>query len=387
MMRVMSVFVRPSFQLMTILFCMQASMAQGPPPASVRVDPAKLEMVQQRRMVTGELRAVRRALVATQEPGLVIEFAVEQGQLVRKGDVLARLDPKRLELELLDVQAQEQSAIAAVDERRAELEWRQRDLETYQTLSQRSASNPKELYDAQAQAAIARAKLAAAEREVAVMRARAQLLERRVRDTDILAPFDGIIVAKQVEIGEWLAEGDEIVEIISTGPIEAWVDVPQQYADAILGAGQTPAVSITVDALGTNVDATSVRAVPLISSTARSFSLIAKLENAGGTLAPGMSVTGWVPTGQHSQELTISKNAVMRNEAGPFVYVARGGAPGAPASATPTPVQILFSDRDRFVVRAPAISSGDLLVVEGNERLFPMAPINPVVPDDGSQGR
>jgi hypothetical protein len=100
-----------------------------------------------------------------------------------------------------------------------------------------------------------------------------------------------------------------------------------------------------------------------------------------------MSVTGWVPTGQHSQELTISKNAVMRNEAGPFVYVARGGAPGAPASATPTPVQILFSDRDRFVVRAPAISSGDLLVVEGNERLFPMAPINPVVPDDGSQGR
>jgi RND family efflux transporter MFP subunit len=332
-------------------------------------------------MVTGELRPLRRALVATQEPGLVVELAIDQGQAVKKGDVLARLDRKRLELELLDVQAQEQSAIAAVDERRAESQWRQRDLETYHSLSQRSASNPKELYDAEAQAAIARAKLAAAEREVSVIRARAQLLEKRANDTDIVAPFDGVVVAKHVEIGEWLAEGDEIVEMISTGALEAWVEVPQQHAHAILGKGKSPTVSITIDAHGLNVESNSVRAVPLVSSSARSFTVIARIDNAEGLLAPGMSVTGWIPTGESGQELTVSKNAVMRNEVGCFVYVARAGQPGAPASATPTPIQIVFAIKDRFIIRSGGISPGDLLVVEGNERLFPMAPVIPVESD------
>lgn len=356
-----------------------AVIAQGPPPASVRVDAVRRENVQQRRMVTGELKPLRRALVATQEPGIVIELAVNEGQVVKKGEVLARLDPKRLELELLDFQAQEQSSIAAVDERQAEYEWRKRDLETYKTLSQRSASNPKELYDAEAQVAIAQAKLAAAERDVAVIRARAQLLAKRVSDTEITAPFDGVIVEKHVEIGEWLDDGDQIVDMISAGPLEAWVHVPQQHAAAIF-ADKSPSVSITIEALGVNVESRKVRAVPMVSSNARSFTLIAHIDNADGQLAPGMSVIGWIPTGEISEELTISKNAIMRNEVGPFVYVARSSQPDAPSSAAPTPVQILFSSKDRMVVKSNGLSPGDLLVVEGNERLFPMAPIIPMIP-------
>src|SRR5262245_37061981 len=74
--------------------------AQGPPPATVRVDAAQKQSVQDQRLVTGELRAVQRARVAAEEPGRVTEIPVQAGQHVKKGDLLAQLDGKRLEIEL-----------------------------------------------------------------------------------------------------------------------------------------------------------------------------------------------------------------------------------------------------------------------------------------------
>jgi multidrug efflux pump subunit AcrA (membrane-fusion protein) len=100
-----------------------------------------------------------------------------------------------------------------------------------------------------------------------------------------------------------------------------------------------------------------------------------------------MSITGWVPTGQSSERLTLSKDALLRNDAGPYVYVARRSAPQGPHAAVPTPVEVLFASKDRFVVRTQGIAPDDLIVVEGNERLFPMAPITPVAAEgEAGQG-
>jgi hypothetical protein len=78
-----------------------------------------------------------------------------------------------------------------------------------------------------------------------------------------------------------------------------------------------------------------------------------------------------------ADRLTISRDAVMRNAVGAFVYVARQVQPQAPPAAVPADVQVLFSHGERLVVNAPMIQPGDMLVVEGNERLFPTAPIVP----------
>jgi multidrug efflux pump subunit AcrA (membrane-fusion protein) len=113
--------------------------------------------------------------------------------------------------------------------------------------------------------------------------------------------------------------------------------------------------------------------------------VIVTLPNADGALSPGMSVTAWVPTGQTSMELTISKDAVLRNEIGPFIYVVRGGPGGGPAAAVPTPIELRFAIDDRVVVRSAPLSPGDQVIVEGNERLFPMAPVAPLNNDSGER--
>lgn len=359
------------------------ALAQAPPPAAVRVDAARMDTVQEQRLITGELRAVRRARVATEEPGLVREIPVQAGSRVKAGDILAQLDSRRIEIELTRLTAEEEAASSVRDEREADLQWRLRDLENLQALSKGGASNPKELYDAESQVSIARAKVKSAEFAMAVIKGNMDLMKQRLADTRIIAPFDGVVVSKLVEQGEWMAEGDAVVEMLATSTIEVWLDVPQQFADAILG--KQPTVTVNIDATGARIETSDLRAVPSVDSKARTFPLVVRLDNPDGLLAPGMSVTAWVPTGDQAERLTIHKDAVLRGPTGAFAYAARTTDPKAPASAMPVDVQVLFSVNDRFVIQSQALAAGDMVIVEGNERLFPTAPVIPQPMDAGAK--
>ena len=90
-----------------------------------------------------------------------------------------------------------------------------------------------------------------------------------------------------------------------------------------------------------------------------------------------MSVAAVVPTGSEGDHLTVSRDAILRGPTGPFLYVAEGGGEGRPAAAAMVPVEVLFSVGDRAAVRGHDLAAGALAVVEGNERLFPGAPVLP----------
>ncbi|MHC4429389.1 MAG: efflux RND transporter periplasmic adaptor subunit [Planctomycetota bacterium] len=371
--------------LITAAFGAMPALAQnGPPPTAVTVDPVRLEPVREHRRVTGELRALRRSKVAAQEAGLVIEFPVREGHRVKAGDVLARLDSRRLNLQLSALKADEQALESLVVERKANQAWRDRELELYRQSRQRGAANPKEVLDAESEASMARARVTQAERQRDVITARAELLEERLADMTIKAPFDGIVVNRHVELGEWVSEGEAVVELVSTGQIETWLDVPQRFFGAV--AGERVSIAVQVEATDQTISVTERRVIPVVDPKARSFAVVAVLDDADGTLTPGMSVTAWLPTGQLVEQLTVSKDALLRNTAGTYVYVARGGggeSTGGPASALPVSVEVLFPVGDRVVVTSRDMKADDHVVVEGNERLFPGMPIMPQVrPDD-----
>jgi RND family efflux transporter MFP subunit len=372
--------------LITAAFLASPCLAQGGPPAkAVTVDPVRLEPVREHRRVTGELRALRRSKVATEEPGLVIEFPVREGDRVATGDVLARLDSRRLSLELDALKADAQAVESLIEERTANKVWRERELELYRRSLERGAANMKEVLDAESEAGMARARVTWAERQRQVLGARAELLQERLADMTIRAPFDGVVVIRHVELGEWVGEGDAAVELVSTGRVEAWLDVPQRFYGAVSGAQVS--IALRVEATDQTISVTNRRVIPVVDPKARSFAIVAAIDNADGKLTPGMSVTAWLPTGQLTEQLTVSKDAVLRNEAGAYVYVARGGGgegAGGPASAVAVSIQVLFPVADRVVVTSRDIRAGDLAVVEGNERLFPMTPVIPHVQEGGA---
>lgn len=361
------------FAWLIVTLSPQPLQAQGPPPAPVIVDEVKQEQVQERRSVTGEVRARRSSRIATREPGLVTSLPVREGERVEKGDLLVKLDSKRLDIQLAEARADADLVAAVRDEQQAEVDRTSRDLAALEKLRERGATNPKELIDAETAALAAQARLRQAKQRIQVSSKKIELLEQRVKDMSIVAPFSGTVVERHVGLGEWVGEGTSVLALLSTDDVEVWLWVSQRYLAAVRKPGIE--INIQIEALQQELRSSDFRIVPQMQSGSRQFALIAQVEQTGRVLAPGMSVTGHVPAGAQSEHLTIHRDSILRGETGPYVYAVRDTGDGQPRAML-VPLQVLFSNRERVVVKAP-LQPGETVVIEGNERLFPMAPVIP----------
>jgi RND family efflux transporter MFP subunit len=362
--------------VVAVLFLAAGARGQGMGgPQPVVVDRVRLEKTLERRLVTGEIRALRRSMVAVREPGLVMAIAVREGKRVKKGALLAQLDSSRLELELRVIEARGTFDQATLVERKTSREQAARDLESIRQLDERGATNPKELADARTDLAAAEARIAQAAATIQENAAQAALLRRRIADMRIIAPFDGVVVTRRKEVGEWVGPGEAVLELITIGTVEAWFTVPQAVFDGVRSS-RAPVI-VSVPSAGVKVEATAIRVVPRVNDRARTFPLVVTLDNREGKLAAGMSATAWVPAGREADYLTVLRDALLFGDVGSYLYVARGGGDGKPAMAMPVPVNTLFPIGSRMAVEAPGLEPGALAIVEGNERLFPMTPVMP----------
>lgn len=356
--------------------------AQGPPPSPVRMSEVVSEDVAEHRMVTGELRSLRIAEVASQEAGVVVEFLVEVGMRVEAGQVLARLDGERLGLEKVRTTAERAAAESAIAEEEASHDRWLSEVESLRSATALGASTARERRDAEVALRQAAARLDKARRDVEVFDARLALLERRLRDMQVVAPFAGTITQRQTERGEWLSEGDSVCELVQTDELEVTLDVPQRYLPVLAALARDGGLSGTdlvvgLDAVGPRLVVENVRIVPQVDQRSRSFRLVGRVRDIEGGLAAGLSVVGWVPTGTSGEHLVVPTDAVMRNDMGAYVYVARQMGEG-PAKAMPATVEVLFEMPGRVVVAAGGLHAGDRVVVEGNDRLYPTAPVTPI---------
>lgn len=356
--------------------------AQGPPPSPVRMAPVVSEDVAERRMVTGQLRSLRIAEVASQEAGVVVELLVDVGMRVEAGQILAHLDSERLELEKQRTIAERAAAESTVAEEEALLERWQSEVESLVTATERGASNAREQRDADAELRQATARVEKARRDVEVYDARLALLERRVKDMHIAAPFPGVVTQKLTERGEWLSAGDSVCELVQTDELEVVLDVPQRYltvltarlADASLSGAD---LVVMLDRTDSRLGVEQLRIVPQVDERSRTFRIIGRVHDREGALAAGLSVVGWVPTGARGEHLVVPTDAVMRNDMGAYIYIARQMGEG-PAKAMPANIEVLFEEPGRVVVQAAGVMPGDRVIVEGNDRLYPTAPVTPI---------
>ena len=355
--------------VMTTLMLFPAARAQdGPPPARVRLDAARIQTVEPMRRVTGELAPTRRSSVASKRDAQVIEVLVDRGDTVQSGQVIARLDAELAMIELERAEADLMAAESLVTQREAEALRAKRDLARTRVMLQDNAVFQTEVEDRETDNAAAQARLHQAQAEAASSRANVADARKAIEDMVIVAPYTGQVVAKLTEVGQWVREGDGVIEIIEVAPIDAWFDVPEQYLPALRKESATT-VQVLAEATGLTSQGKVTAILAQGDALGRKFPVRVRLDNTDGLLLPGMSIVGVVPTGGTEQALTIHKDAVLRNAAGAFVYIDGGGV------AAVAPVEIQYAVGDRFVVRSPMIRDGTGLVIEGNERMYPGQPL------------
>jgi RND family efflux transporter MFP subunit len=330
--------------------------------ALVRVDRVSAEPLSQTVPVLGRLVPRQAGAVSSRVEAPVEAFRVEVGDRVEAGQVLTVLNRDRL-IALRDHAAGQLSeANAKKSTAQAQLKLADQELERLEGLKASAAFSQARYDDAKQSVAISRAQLAEAEAAVATAAAELELAQIDVTNTEIVAPYDGVVIQRMSEAGAYVGVGEAVVRLIADQSLEVEADVPYQR---IVGLRSGTTVRLTLDD-GSEHEAV-VRAVvpeenPLTRTRAVRF--VPNFNDTGRPLAADQSVTVWVPIGTPRTVLTVHKDAVIKQGDTATVFVASGDV------AEPREVTLGEAIGSRYEV-LKGLKEGELVVVRGNERLRP----------------
>jgi RND family efflux transporter MFP subunit len=341
---------------------------QGPPPARVRVGTLESQQMQARWDVIGRLVERKRSIIAAEQEGRIIELNVNVGDVVvARKTVLAKIDDVWASLNVQQYKAQLEEAQATKREAESQLEQTQRDLAFYEDLAAKRSAKPKEVDDARTASEVAQARLAASNANLQQKKIMLERAEEQLDRLTVRAPFDGVVVRKRTELGQWVNTGDAVIELISIGQIEAHVDVPESLVNNLT---TNDVASLKIDPLNLETQGKIIAIIPDAASAARTFPVHVLLDNPDGALKAGMSVTAHIPTSETKAFLTVPRNAVLTTSLGSVIWANLQG------KAMRIDVQILFGTEDRYVIKpAMPLEAGTQVVIEGAERLFPTQPL------------
>lgn len=317
----------------------------GAPPIPVAVRPLTIEQGYTiQRSFVGQVEPARSVDLSFELPGRIESIAVDEGDLVRQGDLVARQDTRLIEAEISRLTASRTALEAQFD-------FASRTLDRSSELNTRGFASTERLDGAIA----ARDELAAriAEVEAALLEASIRLEKATLR-----APLDGRVTVRRVDGGETLSPGQPILTLVGTGDPIVRVGVPLDIADKL------PATAtIVIDSKELVARLQSVR--PDIDPVTRTRTALYALPDAdeavfGQTARLRMSedveVAGtWVPL-----------RSLKESSGGLWTILTLGPDDRVRAAA----VEVLYTDADRVFVRG-SFPEGTLAIDEGPQRVTP----------------
>lgn len=350
----------------------------GPPALLVRVGTIERKAIVPVGTLVGDLIAVRKATIPSEVAGKVVELPVDEGAKVITGKtLLARIDDTWTHLDQAKIASQ-------IAEKEATLAFAKDELGRYENMLKDDAIP---LSEAEQERTLIK-ELEASIAQLNVMRKEAQERETRL---NIIAPFDGSVVAKHAEIGEYVSVGSPIVDIVSTGRIDARIMVPEESLPHIQVGSE---LEVVVDALDMELSGKvfSINAQGSVGS--RTFPVRVQLDDQDGKLMPGMGVSVFVPVTRESTELLVPKDAVLTKPDGSTIWVLKPKDAKTTDEkqqealvAQPVPVRVLVHTRNAYAISCERDSDNQLVVpgtnvvVEGLERLVPGASVR-IDPDN-----
>lgn len=240
---------------------------------------------------TAVLSAVDETDVRSRTPGEIAEIMVEEGDRVREGQVLARIDAPRLALELKRAEA--------------ELAKTQRDLQRQQALLDAGLTSP-DAYD--------QVRYAYRQQQTAF-----EMAELELSRATIEAPFDGIVASRYVKRGNTVEPETALFRIVDLSRLEASFQIPQHERDRVR-VGQT--VRMQLDALPEHVfEAEVARISPVVDARTGTYSVTVSADSVAAPLRPGMFARLDVVYETHPQALLIPEAALLTEDKRHSVFV------------------------------------------------------------------
>lgn len=316
---------------------------------SVEAAAVVLARVQDDAQAVGTLRSRQSVMLRPEVAGRIAEIAFRDGARVTRGQLLARLDDELPRAELS--QAEAQLSIARANVRRNE-ELVAQSFVARSVLDESRAS----LQVAEAQAALARARLA------------------RMR---ITAPFDGVVGIAKVDLGEYVRDGADIVNLEDIEALYVDFRLPERL-QAKVRPGQRAYVS--VDALPGQSMPAAIQAIdPLVDADGRSLAVRGCIDNRKQLLRPGMFARVTTVFGARDNALVVPEEAIVPQGSKQYVFkleapspggAVAGGQDGDPALRAVRRVEVTTGLRQPGRVEVvQGLAAGDVVVTAGQQRM------------------
>ena len=258
---------------------------------------------------SGPLVAPQTAVLRAKAPGTLLSLAVAEGDRVKAGQVVGRIDAAELDTRLAERRAQVESA-------RAQLVQAERSHASNQRLSDQGFISPIALDASRSALDTARAQLRAAE-------AALQTVQVGGRETVLVAPIAGIVHRRHVLPGEKLAAEQQVLTLVDLAALELAGSVATHEV-SVLAPGMP--VAVRVEGHGRDVTGTLARIAPAAEAGTRSIGVTVALANPKESFRAGQYAVGRVVLADPAQRLTLPAAAVSGSPGAQQVWVLDNGA-------------------------------------------------------------
>lgn len=370
---------------------------EGNAPVPVTVVPAVSENVPVYLTANGTVQALNTVTVLPQVGGKLLKLDFTEGQPVKKGDVIAEIDPRTL-------QAQYDQALAKKAQDAAQLG-------TAQSTLRRSEDPKYKQYVAEIDRVTQRNNVRQFGAAVEADAAAARDAQVQLDYSKVLAPIDGLAGIRQVDPGNVITTTTPIVVITQLHPINVIFTLAGKYLDQVRSAqAQSPLPVVVTDPATGKITASGgvLKVVDnQIDPNTSTFKLKAEFPNASSELWPGQFVNLRMQIGTVQNGLVVPTAAVQRGPNGDYVYLVVNGsnAPGVAASAgTPSQrhrhggnganargnastvkmqsVTVTGEADDTHEMIGSGLKPGDRVVTEGQFRLKEGSTVQPMQPGE-----
>lgn len=312
-------------------------------PIPVEVVPVARRDIEASYAGTAALEAPEEAQVVAKTSGVLLELLTEEGQQVRAGQVLARIDPDRARLEV---------ARAEATLRKLEAEF----------------NRSKELFERKLVAADAHERLRF---DVATQRAAWDLAKLELSYTNVVAPISGVVAQRMVKNGNLIQQNQAMFRIVNISELEAVLNVPEREMGKLQKGLE---VSLGVDALpGQRFTGVIDRISPVIDSATGTFRATARFAASEGRLKPGMFGRIQVIYDRRAETLAVPRMALLEEGSDPAVFVV------ADDTVSRRPVTLGYINGEFAEVLA-GVTEGDQVVTAGKVAVREGSKVQIIVP-------
>ena len=314
--------------------------------SSIVTEPIEKGQLSQTQNFNGTLNFNQKSRLAAESDGLITKVYFDEGDFVKKGDLLLEIDSQILNA---NIKATE----ASIKEVGFSLQRAKLDFKRYEALLAKQSVSKQKYDEFYFQKMQLEQKLISLESSL-----QAQSIAKDKKS--LRAPFSGYISKRSVQVGEWLKEGSQIALLVNPNIIDVIIHLPSSYIQNV-SANKTVIVTINNKKYKTKIIGVLLNG----NEKTRTFPLKLRLLPTKDLFFDGMQARLALEKSNTSDVLLVARDGVIKRFGKDVVFIVKDN------KAVMVPVRIIAYKGEKVAISASELQTGDSVITKGNERIQP----------------